>query len=331
MSSTQRTYTLRQKVLVHTNTPIVPMPGRSAFIGADGCVRGVDAELAERMIAGGSSNWEIVGGGSAGLAFERAAKVYRSASEAFHKATNDVREAGCAAYMAGMGLKDLAAHMAPPGDRDPADWEWVAFNADGVLPEVTGDAEPPLAPVVESAHATHVGAPSPMPADLHATKWDASLSRFDAPETEGERRAREFGFSLPDRQQQPSDAKRARQPDAREPDGYQVTTGARRGNPLPPDDVEPAPAQPEAAPAQPEMVPEPMPEQPAPAPAADAASVEVAARLEAMSPRAVGALAREMGADLPDRGVGAAAREFLASQPADAVAAALDARLADKE
>lgn len=311
--STTRTYTLRQKQITRTNCELVPMPGVVVHIGPDGCVRGVSAEIAERMLMGNA--WEIVGGGSDALRFEHAAKAWNAAREAERKTRAEAKAAARTAYISGTPLLQIMGHVAPAGERNADDWRWLIENDDGTLPEVVGEPEPDLPAVV--AKPRQSVAPKVDPT-AHMVKWDDSTAR-QAGESEADRRAREFGgYYLGE---QPK-AKKAAPNTPQDPNGLGVTEGARRGVQLGDDDEAPAESAPVDAPSEPQKAAAPEAQADAPA----EPSVDVGARLGGMSARAVADVARTLGADLPKRGVGEAAREFLAEQPADKVIAVLDAR-----
>lgn len=308
--SASRTYTLRQRTVIYTNTSFVPMPGVIVHIDGDGMIRGVSAEIAERILI--NPLWELIGGGSAAMAFQREAKAWRAARAAERKARETLRGAARAAYIGGTPLDQMVNEVADPDERAD-DWAWMVQNDDGTLPEVTGEPDPPLpdrvAPPVQAV------APAVAPG-LHNVQWDASL-QAQAGESEAERIARQFGASYIGGE--PKRVHVAEAPDPSDPNGFGVTTEAGRGVPLPPLDPEPVADTAEAAPVADS------------APAPEGAPVDVSARLDAMSSRALADVARTLGADLPKRGVGEAAREFLAAQPAAAVIEALDARTDDKE
>ena len=307
--STTRTYTLRQRTITRTNMDLTPMPGVVVHIGPDGCVRGVSAEIAERMLIGNA--WEIVGGGSDALRFEHAAKAWNAAREAERKARDEAKAAARQAYISGTPLLQIMGHVAPHGERNPDDWRWLVENDDGTLPEVTGEPEAALPEIV--AKPRQNVAPKVEPT-AHMVKWDDSAKR-QVGESEAERRAREFGgYYLGE---QPK-AKKSEPNAPQDPNGFGVTEGARVGVQLGGDDD--APAAP--VPSEPQEADAPKAQPTAPA----EPSVDVGARLDGMSARAVADVARTLGADLPKRGVGEAAREFLAEQPADKVIAVLDDR-----
>lgn len=311
--SASRTYTLRQKTVTYTNTSFVPMPGVIVHIDGDGMIRGVSAEIAERILI--NPLWELIGGGSAAMAFQREAKAWRAARAAERNARETLRGAARAAYIGGTPLDQLVNEVADPDERDADAWAWMVQNDDGTLPEVTGEPEPPLPDRV--AAPVQAVAPAVAPG-LHNVQWDASL-QAQSSESEAQRIARQFGASYIG--EEPKRALVADAPEPSDPNGFGVTTEAGRGVPLPPLDPEPVADTPEAAPVA----------DSAPALAPEGAPVDVGARLDAMSSRALADVARTLGADLPKRGVGEAAREFLAAQPAAAVIEALDARTDDKE
>jgi len=310
--STTRTYTLRQKKLTRTNCELIPMPGVVVHIGPDGCVRGVSAEIAERMLMG--SAWEIVGGGSDALRFEHAAKDWKAAQAAERKARAEAKAAARQAYISGTPLLQIMGHVAPAGERNADDWRWLIENDDGTLPEVVGEPEADLPAVV--AKPPQNVAPKVDPT-ARMVKWDESAQR-QAGVSEAEHRAKEFGaYYLGEDPKPAKSAPRTPQ----DPNGLGVTEGARRGVQLGDDDEAPAESAP-SAPSEPQEAPAPETQADAPA----EPSVDVNARLDGMSARAVADVARTLGAELPKRGVGEAAREFLAEQPADKVIAVLDAR-----
>lgn len=306
--SAARTYSLRQKQITRTNMQITPMPGVVVNIDGEGCIRGVSAEIAQRLLLGDA--WEIIGGGVAALRFRGAAKAWAAARDAAEAATVEMRAAAQAAYIAGTSLEHIMGELAPAGERNAADWRWVLEDDNGNLPEVTGAPDEPVPDIVAKPPQA-VGSPPP---GFHNVKWaDSEAAQAQASgQTEAERIAAKYGATYiggerakPGAEHAPSD-----------PNGFGVTAEARRGVILDGPDAAPVPA----------------PEQPTEAhDAADAPSGDVEGRLSGMSVRALGDVARSMGADLPARGVGEAARKFLLAADADKVIAVLDERAAEKE